>query len=129
MEYKQLKALCLKMRRDILEMIGAASSGHPGGSLSAVELVAGVYARMKVDPKNPEDPDRDRFVLSKGHGAPCYYAVLESWDSLTKRSLKTSVSFTGMLQGASGCKRSRSGRFHRFSGAGGIHCHRNGSGC
>ena len=66
MEYKQLKALCLKMRRDILEMIGAASSGHPGGSLSAVELVAGVYARMKVDPKNPEDPDRDRFVLSKG---------------------------------------------------------------
>lgn len=45
MEYKQLKALCLKMRRDILEMIGAASSGHPGGSLSAVELVAGVYAR------------------------------------------------------------------------------------
>ena len=49
MEYKQLKALCLKMRRDILEMIGAASSGHPGGSLSAVELVAGVYARMKVD--------------------------------------------------------------------------------
>lgn len=53
MEYKQLKALCLKMRRDILEMIGAASSGHPGGSLSAVELVAGVYAANEGGSEEP----------------------------------------------------------------------------
>ena len=99
MEYKQLKALCLKMRRDILEMIGAASSGHPGGSLSAVELVAGVYARMKVDPKNPEDPDRDRFVLSKGHGAPCYYAVLGELGFFDKEEFKNFRQLHSMLQG------------------------------
>lgn len=53
MEYKQLKALCLKMRRDILEMIGAGIKRSSGGSLSAVELVAGVYARMKDGSEEP----------------------------------------------------------------------------
>ena len=61
-EKKQLEITACKIRMGIIEGVHSAKSGHPGGSLSAVELVAGVYARMKVDPKNPEDPDRDRFT-------------------------------------------------------------------
>jgi len=62
-------------------------------------LVAGVYARMKVDPKNPEDPDRDRFVLSKGHGAPCYYAVLGELGFFDKEEFKNFRQLHSMLQG------------------------------
>ncbi|HEY5468673.1 MAG TPA: transketolase, partial [Coriobacteriia bacterium] len=55
--------LCQRMRRDIIEMVGAAGSGHPGGSLSAVEIVATLYSSvMKHDPADPKAPDRDRFV-------------------------------------------------------------------
>lgn len=75
-EVKNLKLLCNRVRKDIISMIAGASSGHPGGSLSAVELMVGIYHVMRVDPKNPDDPMRDRFVLSKGHAAPCYYAIL-----------------------------------------------------
>ena len=75
-EVKNLKLLCNRVRKDIISMIAEASSGHPGGSLSAVELMVGIYHVMRVDPKNPDDPMRDRFVLSKGHAAPCYYAIL-----------------------------------------------------
>lgn len=65
------------MRRMIIEMLAESKSGHPGGSLSAVEIVAALYfAEMKVDPKNPRLPSRDRFVLSKGHAAPVLYAAL-----------------------------------------------------
>lgn len=99
MEYEQVKALCWQMRRDILQMIGGAASGHPGGSLSAVELVAGVYAQMNVDPKNPSDPDRDRFVLSKGHAAPCYYAVLGELGFFDKKEFLSFRQLHSILQG------------------------------
>ena len=72
-----LAPLCRTIRRDVLEMIHTAGSGHPGGSLSAVELLATLYFDvLSVDPARPDDPDRDRFLLSKGHAAPVLYSVL-----------------------------------------------------
>jgi transketolase len=65
------------LRRHCVQMIGKAQSGHPGGSLSAADIVAVLYFyQMKHDPEVPKDPDRDRFVLSKGHAAPVLYAAL-----------------------------------------------------
>lgn len=66
------------LRRHVIEMIGKAGSGHPGGSLSCADIVAALYFGnvLKVDPYNPLWPDRDRFVLSKGHAAPVLYAAL-----------------------------------------------------
>ena len=73
----ELSKVCLQVRRDIINMTANAGSGHPGGSLSCVELMTSVFFNhMRVDPGNPKWEDRDRFVLSKGHAAPCYYAVL-----------------------------------------------------
>ena len=77
MNTKELSPICRQVRRDIITMTANAGSGHPGGSLSAVELMTSVFFNhMRVDPKNPHDPDRDRFVLSKGHAMEAYYAVL-----------------------------------------------------
>ncbi|HUP03533.1 MAG TPA: transketolase [Bryobacteraceae bacterium] len=74
---QELQTIAKRMRREIIEMIGAAKSGHPGGSLSAVEIVAELYFDfMRIDPKNPKWPQRDRFILSKGHGAPVLYAAM-----------------------------------------------------
>jgi transketolase len=67
----------IQLRRDILTMITQAGSGHPGGSLSVIDLmVALYYGKMRIDPQNPAWEERDRFVLSKGHAAPALYAVL-----------------------------------------------------
>jgi len=72
-----LKKTAAEIRLDIIEEVHAASSGHPGGSLSIAEIISYLYfAEMKVDPKNPKWDDRDRFVLSKGHTAPALYAAL-----------------------------------------------------
>jgi transketolase len=74
---EELQSIARKIRREIVEMTGAAKSGHPGGSLSAVEILVELYFnRMHIDPKNPSMPDRDRFILSKGHAAPVLYAVM-----------------------------------------------------
>ena len=74
---EELRAIALRVRREIVEMIGAAGSGHPGGSLSAVEILVELYFDyMHIDPANPKWPDRDRFILSKGHAAPVLYAVM-----------------------------------------------------
>jgi transketolase len=73
---EELKRIATRMRIDIVKMIGAAGSGHPGGSLSAVELLVALYFRvMRHDPKTPLWPDRDRFILSKGHACPVLYAT------------------------------------------------------
>jgi len=86
----ELKALAKQIRRDIVTMIGAAKSGHPGGSLSAVEtLVALYYGVMKHDPKNPAWPERDRFILSKGHACPVLYAVMADCGYTPKGELNT----------------------------------------
>jgi transketolase len=74
---EELQSICKRVRREIVEMIGVAKSGHPGGSLSAVEIVVELFFDyMRIDPKNPSWPDRDRFILSKGHAAPVLYAVM-----------------------------------------------------
>ena len=74
---EELQAIAKRVRREIVVMIGDAKSGHPGGSLSAVELLVELYFNtMRIDPKNPKWPLRDRFILSKGHAAPVLYAVM-----------------------------------------------------
>jgi transketolase len=73
----ELQTIARRVRREVIQMIGAAKSGHPGGSLSAVEILVELYFDyMRIDPKNPKWPDRDRFILSKGHAAPVLYAVM-----------------------------------------------------
>src|SRR6266496_989434 len=74
---EELQAIAKRIRREIIEMTGAAKSGHPGGSLSAVEILVELYFNhMRIDPHNPKWPERDRFILSKGHAAPVLYAVM-----------------------------------------------------
>src|SRR5512135_666781 len=76
-DVNELQQIAKKTRREIIEMITAAKSGHPGGSLSAVEiLVTLFYDVLRHDPANPKWPERDRFILSKGHAAPVLYAVM-----------------------------------------------------
>jgi transketolase len=74
----QLKDFARQMRRDIVLMTTEAGSGHPSSSLSTVEILTALYAGgvMRHNPQNPHDPDRDRFIMSKGHAAPALYAVL-----------------------------------------------------
>jgi transketolase len=74
---EELQGICRKVRRDIIVMLTAAKSGHPGGSLSAVEILVTLYFDvLRHDPANPKWPDRDRFILSKGHCAPVLYSVM-----------------------------------------------------
>ena len=81
-------------------MTANAGSGHPGGSLSAVELMTSVFFNhMRVDPSNPHDPDRDRFVLSKGHAAPCYYAVLAAKGFISRDEYANFRQLHSILQG------------------------------
>lgn len=97
MDYKQ-KAK--ELRKDIIESLFASQSGHPGGSLSCVEiLIALYYDVMNVDPKNPKDVHRDKFVLSKGHACPALYAVLADKGYFPKEDLKTLRKFGSKLQG------------------------------
>ena len=67
----ELSKICKQVRRNIINMTANAGSGHPGGSLSVTELMTDLFFNhMRIDPKDPKNPDRDRFVLSKGHVAP-----------------------------------------------------------
>ncbi|KUO62000.1 MAG: transketolase [Gracilibacter sp. BRH_c7a] len=73
----EIKEMARKIREDIIEMLTMAKSGHPGGSLSAADIMAVLFFNeMRIDPANKDWPERDRFVLSKGHAAPVYYAAL-----------------------------------------------------
>ena len=77
MNTAELSCICKQVRRDIINMTANAGSGHPGGSLSAVEMLVALYFDvMNVDPKNPKKQDRDRVIMSKGHAGPAMYAVL-----------------------------------------------------
>ena len=100
MNTAELKQFCRAVRRDIINMTANAGSGHPGGSLSAVELTSAIFCtQMRIDPKNPQDPGRDRFVLSKGHAAPCYYGVLAELGYFDKSAFESFRQLHGMLQG------------------------------
>ncbi|MCG0277442.1 MAG: transketolase [Thermanaeromonas sp.] len=102
-EFLQEKARLI--RRDIITMIGKAGSGHPGGSLSGVEIVTALYFHlMRVDPQNPDWPDRDRFILSKGHAAPLLYAALARRGYFPPEELLTLRKLGSRLQGHPDCK-------------------------
>ncbi|HZW58087.1 MAG TPA: transketolase [Nitrososphaerales archaeon] len=95
-----LESISSQTRKLILETLAEAKSGHPGGSLSAVELlVALYYVVMRHDPRNPKWPDRDRFILSKGHAAPLLYSILAEHGYFPKEELKTLRKINSMLQG------------------------------
>jgi transketolase len=95
-----LKQVAKRIRIEIVKMIGAAGSGHPGGSLSAVELLVALYFRvLRRDPKNPNWPERDRFILSKGHGCPVLYATLAEAGYLDRALLPTLRKLGSPLQG------------------------------
>ncbi len=88
------------IRLGILEGVHAAASGHPGGSLSIADILAYLYfAEMRVDPTDPQSPDRDRFVLSKGHAAPALYAALAERGFFPRELLGTLRQVNSILQG------------------------------
>ncbi len=98
---ERVREAATRMRRDIVEMIAAAGSGHPGGSLSAADIVATLYfgGVLRHDPADPSWPDRDRFVLSKGHAAPVLYAALAEAGYFGRDHLSTLRKLGSMLQG------------------------------
>ena len=102
-EIKEVQAFAKQVRRDILSMVHAAKSGHPGGSLSAVDVLSTLYLKcMKHFPdwdKNPDFRNRDRFVLSKGHASPCLYSVLARCGYFSPDELLTFRSLGSRLQG------------------------------
>lgn len=100
MEKQQLKIVAAKVRQGIIEGVFNAKSGHPGGSLSAADIFTYLYFKeMNVDEKNPKCPDRDRFVLSKGHCAPGLYSVLAQKGYFSPDELKKLRHIGAMLQG------------------------------
>ena len=89
-----------RLRREVIQMVGRAGSGHPGGALSAADIVACLYFReMRYDPQRPDWPERDRFVLSKGHAAPLLYAVLAESGFFPHEKLATLRQMGSPLQG------------------------------
>ena len=99
-EKRKLELFSAKMRRWIIEGVYNAKSGHPGGSLSCTDIMCYLYNReMKVDPANPSDPDRDRFVLSKGHCAPALYAALGLLGFFDVNEIKNLRKIGSFLQG------------------------------
>ena len=97
---QQLKITAAKVRLGIIEGVYNAKSGHPGGSLSAADIFTYLYFKeLHIDPQNPKDPDRDRFVLSKGHCAPGLYAALAQRGYFSVDELKKLRHIGAMLQG------------------------------
>jgi transketolase len=100
----ELQAIAKKLRRNIVTMIGIAGSGHPGGSLSAVEIVSTLYFKiMHHKPNDPHWSERDRFILSKGHAAPVLYAILAECGYFPVEELTTLRKFGSRLQGHTDC--------------------------
>ncbi|MBE6003065.1 MAG: transketolase [Lachnospiraceae bacterium] len=100
MENIELQKMAVNVRKGIISSTHSAKSGHPGGSLSAAEIFTFLYfEEMNIDPKNPKDEDRDRFVLSKGHTAPGYYAALANRGYFPVEDLLTLRHTGSYLQG------------------------------
>lgn len=99
-DVERLEEQAVQLRRDIVEMIHAAKAGHPGGSLSAVDMITALYFHvMRIDPQNPRWEDRDRFVLSKGHACPALYAALARRGFFDPKHLTTLRQYHSILQG------------------------------
>jgi transketolase len=96
----RLKEISGRLRLDIIEMLHKAGSGHPGGSLSVIDLVATLFfSKMRHDPKRPDWAERDRLVLSKGHAVPALYAVMAEAGYFDKKELQTLRQMGSRLQG------------------------------
>jgi transketolase len=97
----ELAQIARRLRVYVINMIAAANSGHPGGSLSAIDIITALYFGrvLKHDPKNPAWPDRDRFILSKGHGAPALYAALAESGYFPVSELNTLRQVNSRMQG------------------------------
>lgn len=97
---RQLKTFAHEVRKQIIETLFTVQTGHPGGSLSCVEILSILFAeKMHFDPKNPSDPDRDRLVLSKGHACPTLYAILAKVGFFAEEELRTFRQLGTRLQG------------------------------
>lgn len=104
--YGELTKKAADIRVDIIKEVFSASSGHPGGSLSAADIMTVLYFHeMNIDPKNPNWEDRDKFVLSKGHAAPLLYAALAERGYFDKESLTTLRHIGSKLQGHPDCRK------------------------
>ena len=96
----ELKEMAKRLRRHVITMIATAGSGHPGGSLSAADIIAALYFKiLRYDPENPQWSDRDRFILSKGHAAPVLYAALAEAGYFPATELVTFRKLDSRLQG------------------------------
>lgn len=97
---RKLTGIALQLRYDLIEMIGIGRAGHLGGSSSLAEVMAVLYFhKMRLDPKNPKSPDRDRLLLSKGHAALIQYAALVELGYFSREELRKVKSLGGLLQG------------------------------
>ena len=93
MDFKQYEEIASRIRVDIVKSVHKAGSGHPGGSLSAADIVTALYFKeMRIDPQNPKMEGRDKFILSKGHAGPVQYAALAERGFLPKEELATLLS-------------------------------------
>ncbi len=100
MEILQLQKIANEVRKSIVTSVHSAKAGHPGGSLSATDILTYLYfEKMNVDPADPKNPERDRFVLSKGHSAPLLYSVLAHRGYFPVEDLKTLRHVGSYLQG------------------------------
>jgi transketolase len=100
-----MAVIAKKLRRHIITMTGKAGSGHPGGSLSAADIVTALYFRvLRHNPEDPLWPDRDRFILSKGHAAPLLYAALAESGYFPVEQLSTLRQIDSCLQGHTDCR-------------------------
>lgn len=97
---EELKSISTEIRKDIVKMLTESASGHPGGSLSAADIMTVLFFKeMNIDPENEKDPNRDRFVLSKGHAAPVLYSALARRGYFPVEELTTLRKFKSRLQG------------------------------
>lgn len=97
---KRLRSMAMQLRADVVEMIGVGKAGHLGGSVSLGEIVATLYFhQMRFDPKRITDPNRDRFLLSKGHAVLIQYAALIELGVIPRAEIKQVKTLAGMLQG------------------------------
>jgi transketolase len=97
---KRLYRIAQQLRVDVVEMIGVGKAGHLGGSVSLAEIVAALYFhKLRFDPKNVADPDRDRFLLSKGHAVLIQYAALIELGIIPRSEIKQVKTLAGLLQG------------------------------
>lgn len=100
MNQLELQKQALEIRKSVLDAVHSAKAGHPGGSLSAADILTYLYfEEMNIEPKNPKKEDRDRFVLSKGHSAPALYAVLAHRGYFPVEDLLTLRKIDSYLQG------------------------------